>query len=57
MHIPAYLDGGACSLGAGAAAQHRGLAPLAREEFVSKKLSPKLAQQLKARRRSWCCLL
>lgn len=50
MHIPAYLDGGACSLGAGVSAQHRGLAPLAREEFISKKLSPKLAQQLKAGR-------
>ena len=52
VHIPAYLEGGGSSLGSGSSAQHRGLAPLAREDFISKKLSPKLAQQLKAGRSS-----
>jgi hypothetical protein len=33
--------------GSGRRGGARALAPLAREEFISKKLSPKLAQQLK----------
>jgi hypothetical protein len=40
LQIPSYLDRAPGSA-------HRTLAPLAREEFISQKLAPKLAQQLK----------
>ena len=41
LNIPSYLEEGAVR------AKPPRLAPLTREEFVSKKLAPKLSQQLK----------